>query len=170
MFYVFLFAVKVTGIVWPPLPGGIFVLGSIPIIGWFNAYLIDFTATLVASSIAYALGRRYGLPLIKRIIDEDMIKKVEKLKVKKEREIESIFLLRVLGGAIVVELVAYASGLFKIRYRNFMIGTILSHIVVGMPAYYFFGNIFSGQNIIISLVLAAILIVLLLKFRSRYLA
>ena len=170
LFYIFLFSIKVTGIVWPPLPGGIFVLGSIPLIGWFNAYLIDFFATLVASSIAYVLGRKYGMPLVKRIVGEGMIEKIEKIKVRKERELETIFLIRMLGGAVVVEVVAYASGLFKIGYKNFLLGTILSHLLVVIPAYYFFGNIFSGQNMIISIISIGILLILFAKFRKRYLA
>ena len=169
LFYIVLFSIKVTGIVWPPLPGGIFVLGSIPIIGWFNAYLIDFTATLVASSIAYVLGRKYGMPLVKKIVDEEMVKKMEKIKVKQKRELETIFLIRTLGGAVVVEVVAYASGLFRIGYRNFMFGTVLSHIVVVVPAYYFFGNIISGQNVIISLISVVLLLILFTKFKGRYL-
>ena len=56
LFTIFLFTIKVTGIVWPPLPGGIFVLGSIPLIGWFNAYLIDFAATLEDYQDASLLG------------------------------------------------------------------------------------------------------------------
>jgi len=170
LFYIFLFFIKVTGIVWPPLPGGIFVLGSIPLIGWFNAYLIDFTAGLVGSTIAYVLARKYGMPLVKKIVDEGMVQKIEQIKIRKERELETIFLIRTLGGAVVVEVVAYASGLFKIGYKNFLIGTILSHILVVTPAYYFFGNIFAGKNIIISIVSFAVLLLLLAKFRKRYLA
>lgn len=169
LFYIFLFFIKVTGIVWPPLPGGVFVLGSIPLIGWFNAYLIDFFATLVASSIAYALGRKYGMPLVRRIVDEGIVEKIEKIKIKRNRELETIFLIRTLGGAVVVEVVAYASGLFKIGYRNFLIGTVLSHMVVVTPAYYFFGNIFSGKNMIVSVISIVLLLLLFAKFRKRYL-
>jgi uncharacterized membrane protein YdjX (TVP38/TMEM64 family) len=169
LFYIFLFSIKVTGIVWPPLPGGVFVLGSIPLIGWFHAYLVDFFATLVASSIAYVLGRKYGMPLVKRIVDEGIVEKINKIKIKQKREIETIFLIRTLGGAVVVEVVAYASGLFKIGYRNFLIGTILSHIVVVTPAYYFFGNIFAGKNMIVSGISMVLLVLIFAKFRKRYL-
>jgi len=169
LFSLFLFGIKVIGIVWPPLPGGLFVLGSVPLIGWINAYLLDFGGTLLGSSIAYILARKYGMSLVQRIVSTELTKKIEKIKVRKERELETVFLARVLGGAVLVEIVAYASGLFRIGYRNFLLGTIASHFLLGIPAYYFFENIFEGKNILISIVSIVALIFLFTKFKGRYL-
>jgi uncharacterized membrane protein YdjX (TVP38/TMEM64 family) len=170
LFYVFLFFVKAIGLIWPPLPGGVFTLGAIPLIGWSNAYLIDFAATAVASSGAYWLGKRYGMTLVEKITGKGMIEKIQKINIKKERELEAVFLLRLLGGGVVVEVVSYASGLFRISYKSFILGSLLSHLVYGIPYYFLFGNLFSGKNIMMSIVLATILVTLYLKFKNRYLA
>ena len=170
LFYVSLFVIKFVGLIWPPLPGGVFVLGSIPIIGWSNAYLIDFGASASASSIAFVLGRKYGMPLISKITNREIIEKIQKIKIKKEREFETIFLLRVFGGAVLVEIVSYASGLFRLSYKNFILGTLLSHLAIGIPFYFFVGSIFSGKNLIFGIITAAILALIIYKFKDRYLA
>lgn len=45
LFVIVLFLLKILGIVWPPLPGGVFTLAAIPFIGWFPAYLVDFAGS-----------------------------------------------------------------------------------------------------------------------------
>ena len=58
---------KIIGIVWPPIPGGVFTLGSIPVLGWLSAYLTDLAGSIVGSSIAFFLAKKYGQNFMKRI-------------------------------------------------------------------------------------------------------
>ncbi len=164
-----LVVIKIIGIVWPPLPGAVFTLASIPFLGWFLAYLLDLIGSLLGSSIAYWLGRKYGFPFLKKLFGDDLVKRVKKFKIRPKREIESVFLLRVFGGGVLLEIVSYASGLLSISYRNFLIGSILSHMLIGIPVYYFVGSLFDGRNLILVVASAVVFVLLFWKFRNRYL-
>ncbi len=162
-----LFLLKVAAMIYPPLPGGILTLGAIPVIGWVAAYGVDLVGSMVGSSIAYVIGKKYGYILLSKIFDDATVSKLRTTKIKKGREIESVFVLRVLGGMI-VEIVAYGSGLLGIGFNNFLIGSIFSHLVIGVPSYYLANNIFSTQNIFFSILLVVVSVVLLWKVKGRY--
>lgn len=162
-----LLIIKVVGIVWPPVPGGLITLTSIPIFGWSVAYLIDLTGSIIGSWIAYELGKHYGYEFLSKFLGHDLIQKVRKIKIKKNKEFEGILVLRFFGGTI-VEVVAYSAGLLGVGIGNFLLAGFISHIIVGVPSYYFAGNIFSGQNTIISVVSFLLLLLLLTKFKNRY--
>ena len=44
---------KVISIIWPPLPGGLLALGSVPIIGWFASFLAEVLGSAIGASVAY---------------------------------------------------------------------------------------------------------------------
>lgn len=169
--YVFvplLLFLKILGIVYPPLPSAIFTLGAIPIIGWLPAYLIDFSGSAIAGSIDYYLGKKYGLSFLSKIFDEETIANIKKIKIKPGREIESVFVLRVLIGGVVLEAVYYGAGLLKIPFTKFLIGALLSHVILGLPTFLLSEAIFQGRNILVSVVMGAIAIFLVYKLKGRY--
>lgn len=169
VFSLFLLVAKIIGIIIPPLPGGLLTLGSIPIIGWWQAYIIDITGLMIGSSIAYALGKRYGKKVMQYFFSDELIEKIEKTKIKKNRQIESLFILRVLSGSTITEIVCYAAGLLKISFKNFFIGTALAHLVVGLPMFYLANNILEMKNVWISLITFLVVIVFFSKLKARYL-
>jgi len=162
-----LLLIKITGIIWPPLPGGIFTIASIPILGWQLAYAIDFTGSMIGSTGAFFIAKKWGNTFVQKIFDKDIIDKISKIKVRKSKEIESVFLMRFFGGTI-LEIVCYGAGLFGIGYRNFLIGSILSHLPLGMPIFYFAGNILNGKGALLSLIFILFVIFLFYKLRNRY--
>lgn len=168
LFFSLLTIIKIIGIVFPPLPGGLLTLGAIPVIGWQYAYLADLLGLSLGSSIAYFIGKRYGYGLLHKLFDDSAIEKIRKIKVVKKREIETVFMLRAFLGSAITEIVCYAAGILNIRYRNFLIGSTLSHIVMGIPFYYFANSLFSKKQIVVNLILMGIVLPLLWKFRSRY--
>jgi uncharacterized membrane protein YdjX (TVP38/TMEM64 family) len=165
---IFLVIVKVIGIVIPPIPGGILTLGAIPILGWWQAYVLDFTGAMIGSAIAYYLGKKYGNKLLSKFFDQALIEKMEHTKIKKNRQIESVFLLRFLFGSTIVEIVCYAAGLLKITFRNFMIGSIISHVVLGLPTYYLANNLLELKNLWLSAAILAVGIPFVWKLKGRY--
>jgi uncharacterized membrane protein YdjX (TVP38/TMEM64 family) len=164
-----LVVIKIIGIIWPPLPGAVFTLASVPFLGWFLAYLLDLIGSLIGSSIAFWLGKKYGFPFLRKLFGDGLVKRIKKFKVKPRREIESVFLLRTLGGGVLLEMVSYASGLLSISYRNFLIGSILSHILIGIPIYYFVGSLLDGRNILVTVFSGIVIVLLFFKFKDRYL-
>lgn len=168
-FYLLLVAIKIFGIVWPPIPGGFLTFGSIPIIGWLSAYSTDLIGSMVGSSIAYFLARKYGFNLLYKIFDEKTVVKIASIKIKPHREIEAVFLLRLLGGTV-VEVICYGAGLLKVRYVHFLTASIISHLLAGVPLYYLFNEVIQGKNIVISGSFMALAAILFVKFRKRYIS
>lgn len=168
IFVTVLFFLKTLGVVYPPLPAGLFTLGAIPIIGWFPAYLIDFAGSMTAAGIDYYLGKKYGIVLLQKIFDPQTLEKIQKLKIKPDREIESIFVMRILLGMTILEAVYYGGGFLGVRFKNFLLGAGLSHIVVGIPTFLIGQAVFQGKNLLYSILLAVLSIFILYKIKGRY--
>ena len=169
LFVIALFSLKVLGIVWPPLSGGVLTLGAIPIIGWFPAYLVDFTGSTIGASLAFLIGKKYGYPFLEKIFDENTIDKIKKLKIKPNREIEAITTLRIFTGSLFMEAICYAAGLLNVRFISFLIGSIISHIIVGIPSFYLIGGLFNLNNLIFGILGFVIIIPLFVKLKGRFL-
>lgn len=167
--YIFiLFLYKTIGVLSPPIPGGLVTIASIPFLGWFNAYLIDFFGSICGGIIAYFLAKRYGHPLLLKIFGEEVVKKIENIKVKKNREIEAVFMYRLALGSTILEAVYYGAGFIKIGFVNFLVGSILSHTLVGVPTFFLANNILNGQNMFLTVLLTVIGIVFIFLTKGRY--
>ena len=66
LYYFVLVVLKIVGIIWPPIPGGLLTLGSIPVLGWPLAYSADFLGSMIGSTAAYFLAKKYGLGFMKK--------------------------------------------------------------------------------------------------------
>ncbi len=141
---------------------------SIPIIGWQTAYFTDFLGSIVGSSIAFYLGKKYGFDFLKRIFDAKTLEKIQITKVVSKREIEGVFVLRVLTGSTISEAVCYGAGLLNIKYRNFLIGSTLAHLITGIPIYYFTNSLITRGDLTRNVVFILLAIPLLFLLRKRY--
>lgn len=168
LYVVSLFIYKSIGVLFPPIPAGLVTMASIPFLGWFGAYMVDFFGSISGGIIAYHLGKKYGHPLLLKILGEDITKKIEKIKIKKSREIEGIFVYRVALGSTILEAVYYGAGFLKVGFKNFLIGSILSHVAVGIPLFFLTNNIFNGQNIVLTILLTVVGILFVLFTKARY--
>jgi uncharacterized membrane protein YdjX (TVP38/TMEM64 family) len=164
----FLINVKILGIVFPPIPGGVVTVAAVPFIGWQRAFIADLIGGLIGSSIAYYLGKKYGNSLLHKLFGEKTITKINSLRIKENREIESIFVLRFLFGSFIAEVICYAAGFLKISFNKFFIGSAIYHFAIGIPAYFFVSNLFGGKNIIFNFVLLLVAIPLFFLLRKRY--
>jgi uncharacterized membrane protein YdjX (TVP38/TMEM64 family) len=77
LFFCMLVAIKIIGIVWPPISGGLLTLGSIPVIGWWQAYLADLIGSMIGSSMAYYIAKRWGISFMSKIFDRETILQVQ---------------------------------------------------------------------------------------------
>ena len=167
-FVLYLFLFKIIGTIWPPLTGGLVTLGAIPFIGWINAYLIDFAGSIVAGIIDYHLGKKYGVWVLNKLFDRGVVDRILKIKVRKNREIETVFLYRVILGSTILEGIYYGSGVIGVTFRNFIIASVLSHMAFGIPQFYIVNNIMSMQNLLFSGILMILGIWLLIKLKNRH--
>lgn len=169
LFFFILIILKVAGVVYPPLPGSIFTLSAIPIIGFETAYLAEFLGSVLGASISYFLGKRYGLTLVNKMFGETMGRKVEMAsgRIKKDREFEGLVILRIAGGNI-IEIINYGAGILGVSYKNFLMASIIAHPIVGIPVFYTAGKIFEGKNMTLYLGFMVLGLYLLYRFRGRY--
>lgn len=167
LFYTTLLLAKVLAIVWPPLPGGLFTLGSIPFIGWFQSFLVDFVGGLTGASIAYFLGRKYGYPFLKKLFNDKLIQKIRETRIKPHREMESIFIGRIAGNGNLMELVCYGAGVLKVRFKNFFVASFLAGLL-SLPVYYLGGNLFSKNSMLAGVIIGALTLLLFWKLKGRY--
>lgn len=90
---------------------GVAVTSALSILGW-----------TAGSLIAFAIGRRYGLPLVRKFFSINNLEKIHK-HIPQERMFWSVVLLRVM---IPVDLLSYAIGVFGILgWRRYTLATII---------------------------------------------
>ncbi len=169
LFFVTISFLKFISVVYPPLPGSVFTLGAIPVLGWQVAYLSDFLGGVAGAFVSYYLANKYGYRLIEKVFDKQAVGKVKRLKIRESRQIEAVITLRFLVGSFATEVLNYGSGVLKVNFKYFAIGTIISHPLFGIPLFYFAGSIIQGKNIILMILLALVSVFVLYKVRGRYL-
>lgn len=163
-----LVAIKVIGIIWPPIPGGFLSLGSIPFIGWEKAYLSDLIGNILGSIITYHIGRKYGYSILNKLFDENMVKKIKKIKIKKSKSFEMVFLYRVLGTSVLLEVITYGAGILRLPFWPFLTASVIAHVIYNLPAYYLINVAIFGLNPLLILVSIIALVVLIYKTKGRY--
>lgn len=171
LFSTVLILLKIISIVWPPIPGGLITISAIPLVGWQNAYFSDLIGSVLGSSITYFLGKKYGYKLLNRLFDEKVIEKIKKIKIKKSKELEAIFTLRILTGSLFMEAITYGAGVLRIGFSNFLIATVISHLLVGVPSYFLFAQISTvgfSQTWLVNVALFAIAFFVMYKLKGRY--
>jgi len=167
LYYFILIFSKIIGIIWPPIPGGVFTLGSIPVLGWLGAYIADLAGSMIGSTIAYLLAKKYGLSFMKNIFDDEIIEKIKRLRVNPKHEIESIFVFRIFGGNV-MELFCYGAGLLRVNFFKYILASFAAHLTIGIPTFYLIRNILSGKGILISIGFFITLVFLFFTLKHRY--
>lgn len=162
-----LVALKVIGMVWPPFAGGVFTFGAIPVIGWWRAYSADLIGSALGSSVAYWIARRWGLSFLVRLLDAHTIDKLARVRIPRRRELEAIYLFRILGTGSVVEIICYGAGLLRVGFPSFLLASVLSHMTVSLPVFYFGKEVFGRQTWTAAIVFAALLAAVFVA-RKRY--
>jgi uncharacterized membrane protein YdjX (TVP38/TMEM64 family) len=168
LFLILLLITKASSIVYPPLPGAIFTLGSLPLLGWEWAYTVDVIGSMLGASIAFLLGSRYGKRLITWATGDKITQKITSIKVKKDRQIEASILIRIASGGILSDGLAWGASLIGFRYKPFIIGYLISHLLTTLPLFILLSLSISVQSWAILLPIAALVWFLLYKFKGRY--
>ncbi|HMR55489.1 MAG TPA: VTT domain-containing protein [Candidatus Doudnabacteria bacterium] len=166
-FVLFLLILKVIGIIWPPLPGVVPLIGAIPIIGWPAAFFIDLVGYIIGSIIAFFLARKFGLKVIRKLFGEAGVRSVERIRIKPQRQLEAITLMKIFGGGV-GEFISYAAGITNIKFYNFFWGSILASVMVGIPLFYFFNFALSQNNLLYALLPLGVGALLFYILRKRY--
>ncbi|MCB9790605.1 VTT domain-containing protein [Candidatus Nomurabacteria bacterium] len=163
-----LFLLKILAIVWPPFAATVIIFGVMPIIGFWNAFFVDYIGEVIGSSLVYFIARKWGDRLVPKILGKSLYKRVMQIKINKDREFEFLFILRILGGNF-FELVCYAAGLLGISYRNFILTTISAYFLLSFVFFKLAQGLFDRATFVISASLIAALLLFFKYLRNRYL-
>jgi uncharacterized membrane protein YdjX (TVP38/TMEM64 family) len=165
---IILVLIKVVGLVYPPLLGGIFNLAIIPFLGWQTAYIIDLLGTIIGAGICYVIAFKWGYKLLIKILDEDTVRKIIESKVKNNRQVEFSFVITIMSRFLMTEISYYAAGILKLDFKKFMFGAISSHLIIGIPSYYLTNMMFETKSLYLGIVAWIIIIPTWLILKDRY--
>lgn len=131
--------------------------------GWIQTGLLILTGQFIGGIIAFAISRRYGLPLVSKLISLEEIEKYQKV-LPEGNIFWAIVLIRI---AIPVDVLNYVFGLFeKIRFRTFAFATLLG-LTPGAFALSYIGSLETKYQII-ALIMAIIVLLIGYGIDVRY--
>jgi len=151
----------------PAIPGGMIAFSTVPIFGWFVAFLCNVTGILLGASIAFFLARVYREPLVSRFASLNKIHKLEK-QVSGKKQFIALVTFR-LFTVPVVDISSYIIGLTKIEYKKFFLATFLATLPT-VATFYFGEEIYKrifGKNLFVG-VLAVLIIGSIYFIIKRY--
>lgn len=118
-------------IVIAPLPGFPIYVAGIGIYGLLKSLILCYLLLMLGAGINFFIAKRFGRPLMRRLIGKSGEVRVEKHT--KEFGTEVLVLTRLFDG-FVFEYVSYAAGLTPISFRKYMLitiwGTIPYHVLL----------------------------------------
>lgn len=120
----------------PAIPGGMIVFSTIPIFGWFVAFVCNVVGILLGATIAFFLARIYREPMVGRFASLNNIHKLEK-QVSGKKQFMALVAFR-LFTVPVVDISSYIIGLTKISFPKFVVATFLATLPT--IATFYFGD------------------------------
>ncbi|MBF0447442.1 MAG: VTT domain-containing protein [Magnetococcales bacterium] len=105
-----------------PLPGAPGILLSLKLYGFDMATLMLMVSSVLSAMINFFLARRYGKPLVQRLLGPERMQTVDRLE--RADEVTLLLFSRLFGFAF-FDLVSYAIGLTNISFGRYMLYTVL---------------------------------------------
>ena len=165
-YFIILVLMKITAIVIPPLPGRVFTVASIHVIGWWGAYLADLIGGVIGDITTFLLGRKYGYALLDKLFDKPTVAKAKKIKIQKNKELEAMIVLNTLYGTV-SEVISYSAGLLGVRLRTFAFASLTVGII-NIPIFYLAEVVLKGQSLLLAATIIALTFVFFYKLKGRY--
>jgi uncharacterized membrane protein YdjX (TVP38/TMEM64 family) len=135
----------------PVIPGGMIIFASVPILGWFPAFVCNTSGLFLGKSIAFFLARAYREPLVEKFASLNKIHQLEK-RITGKKQFLALVAFK-LFTVPVVDISSYIVGLTKISYVKFAIATILAALPT-LATFYFGSEIYKiifGKNLFIGI-------------------
>jgi len=154
---IFLILLRTISNVLPVIPGGMIAFATVPILGWFVAFVCNTLGIMLGASVAFFLARIYREPLVERFASLNKINELEK-HVKGKKQFLALLAFR-LFTVPVVDISSYVVGLTKISYFKFLLATFIAALPTAF-VFYFGSEVFKrifGKNLFLGV--ATILIV-----------
>lgn len=134
------------------------------VFGWFQSAVITIFGWTIGAVIAFFIARKYGVPLVQKVIPVKRLWKYEE-KVKNKDKFLGIVVMRML---IPVDILSYALGLFsKVSYKTYTIATFIGVIPFTL-LYSYAGTVNLLIQVIIILIFLIIIILWLIYENLKF--
>lgn len=154
---IFLVILRTLSNVLPAIPGGMIVFATIPIFGWFIAFICNATGILVGASIAFWLARIYREPLVTRFAPLNKIHSIGK-QVSGKKQFMALVAFK-LFTVPVLDVSSYVIGLTKISFEKFLFATFIATLPTILTFYFgeeVYRRVF-GKNLFLALLVMLII-------------
>ena len=131
-FFLFLQAFQV---VFPVIPGGASCLAGVLAFGPLEGFIYNYLGLSLGSVISYQLSKRYGLKIILKFFDKELVDKY--IKYIRNKTFKKIFFIGILFPGAPDDLLCYIAGISNIKLNEFIIC-----ILLGKPLTLIFYSIF----------------------------
>ena len=155
-------AVIVPAIIFLPL-----VPVAVTLWGSFVAAVLSIIAWMLGAAAAFLLARRYGHPLVARLLGEKRIKKITKL-LPAHHVFLGVILMRVV---LPIDLISYALGLFNIMsFKSYLAATLLGVVPFAFAFSYFAdtGVLFQVSALLAGIVLIGLAIPEIVSWYKKF--
>lgn len=149
---IILVLLRALAMVIPAIPSGMVAFATIPIFGWFLAFVCNVAGILIGGSIAFWLARIYREPLVTRFTTLSKINQLGK-KISGKKQFMTLVAFR-LFTVPVVDISSYVVGLIKIGYEKFILATFLATLPT-IATFYFGEEIYKrvfGKNLFVGII------------------
>ena len=122
--------------------------------GWFFTGILNVVGWFIGSWLAFIIGRKYGVQIVRRFISIQKIYEIER-KIPKEHLFWSVVLLRVVVPA---DVISYALGIFtKMKTKDYLLATL-----IGITPFAFIWAYFGGIDFYYQVILFLVAGILIL--------
>jgi len=149
-----IFVLRFTSVVIPALPGTAYSLLAGSLLGFAQGLLIICVADLLSCSLSFFLSRHYGRGLVKRLIGERWIDRIDQLS---QRHLERNFFL--MTGCLMTgffDFVCYSVGLTQAPWIKFAPALLLSIVISNPPIVALGAGLFEGGKLLLGLSLLGV--------------
>jgi uncharacterized membrane protein YdjX (TVP38/TMEM64 family) len=144
---VFIF-IRILPVVIPPIPGLLVDAVGVVVFGWFYGFIYAAIGVVIASMIAFFIGRRFREPLLSRFISIQKIHELED-KLSDKQKFWALVGIRFISSPF-FDIINYVAGLTKIKAMHYFFSSIIVTIPMSFMIYYFGGIVLNAPLILIS--------------------
>lgn len=129
--FVAIFALRLTSVIIPALPGTAYSVLAGGLFGFLPGLIVICLADLISCSLSFSLSRRYGRNLIAKFLSDNALMRIDKLS--RQNLENNFFLMTAFLMTGLFDFVCYGVGLTKIPWHNFLPALLISIALSNPP-------------------------------------
>lgn len=157
---------RLSSIVIPVLPGTAYAILSGALFGFVQGLIVIALADLLACSANFFIARRYGRPVVQRLVGKQFMDKLDRWS---QKYLEGNFFL--MTGAMMssfFDYICYGAGLCRMPWQRFMSALGLSIVLVKPPVVAVGAGILQGEKLLIGASVVGVLAIAIISAWTRH--